>query len=408
MSHRRLRVLLFAEAVTLAHVARPIALARALDPARYEVMLACDPRYAAFASGGNWQRADLRSISAAQFNQALARGAPVYDLATLKSYVEQDRLLIEAFKPDLIVGDFRLSLSVSARLARVPYLAITNAYWCPHYQGGFLLPVLPMTRFLPLPLASALFATFRPIAFAMHCQPMNQLRRRHGLPLLGHDLRRVYSDADHQLLPDVPSLYPVDSGAAPHSFIGPLMWSPSVALPGWWHEPVPEGHATVYVTLGSSGPSALLAMVLAALDGLPVRVLASAAGAAAPSWVPANARVAAYLPGDAAATRSQLVVCNGGSLTAQQALAAGVPLLGLCSNMDQFLNMAPIEAAGAGLTLRADRLSAASIRMACQRLLSSSAAAQAAKRLQPLLHPQTPIAEAFDKAVAQVMPGQPG
>ena len=406
MPDHRLRVLLFAEAVTLAHVARPIALARALDPARYEVMLACDPRYAAFAAGGHWQRVDLHSIPGAQFNQALARGAPVYDLATLEAYVEQDRALIEAFKPDLIVGDFRLSLSVSARLARVPYLAITNAYWCPQYRGGFLLPVLPMTRLLPLPVASALFATFRPIAFAMHCRPMNQLRRRHGLPSLGHDLRRVYSDADHQLVPDVPTLYPIDGSAAQHSFIGPLMWSPTVALPDWWHEPVPEGHATVYVTLGSSGPADLLALVLKALDGLPIRVLASAAGAPPPPHVPANARVAAYLPGDAAAARSQLVVCNGGSLTAQQALAAGVPLLGLASNMDQFLNMAPVEAAGAGLTLRADRLSAALIRQACQRLLASSAATLAAKRLQPLLVPAVPVADAFEAAVARVMPGR--
>ncbi len=38
------RVLFFAEAVTLAHVARPITLAKGLDPTRYEVVMACDPR----------------------------------------------------------------------------------------------------------------------------------------------------------------------------------------------------------------------------------------------------------------------------------------------------------------------------------------------------------------------------
>jgi UDP:flavonoid glycosyltransferase YjiC (YdhE family) len=165
---------------------------------------------------------------------------------------------------------------------------------------------------------------------------------------------------------------------------------------------VPEAHATVYVTLGSSGPGALLNMVLQALEGLPVRVLASTAGAVAPSPLPANARVAAYLPGDAAAARAQLVVCNGGSLTAQQALGAGVPVLGLASNMDQFLNMAPIEAAGAGLTLRADRISTASIRAACRRLLGSSAATAAARRLQPSLHPRTSTTEAFDAAVTRL------
>ncbi|MFX7895023.1 glycosyl transferase family 1, partial [Acinetobacter baumannii] len=78
--------------------------------------------------------------------------------------------MIEAFKPDLVIGDFRLSLSVSARLAGVPYMAISNAYWTPHYQGGYALPVIPLSRALPLPLASALFHTFSPLAFIPHCQ----------------------------------------------------------------------------------------------------------------------------------------------------------------------------------------------------------------------------------------------
>ena len=402
MSGDRLRVLMMAEAVTLAHVARPVALAHALDPARYEVVLACDPRYAAFASGGPWQRVDLHSIPSAQFIRALARGAPVYDLATLEAYVAEDRALLEAVKPDLVVGDFRLSLSVSARLARVPYLTIANAYWSPHYRGGFPLPVLPMTRWLPLPVVSALFTTFRPLAFALHGRPMNQLRARHGLPSLGPDLRRVYTDADHHLVPDLAALYPLDGPSGHHTFIGPLMWSPSVDLPPWWDEPVPAQHDTVYVTLGSSGPAALLALVLQALDGLPVRVLASTAGAPLPARPPANARLAAYLPGDAAAARARLVVCNGGSLTVQQALAAGVPVLGLASNMDQFLNMAPITAAGAGLTLRADRISAAAIRAACQQLLASGAASDAARRIQPLLTPSQSIGESFDRAVAKL------
>ncbi|MBW8894186.1 MAG: glycosyl transferase family 1, partial [Burkholderiales bacterium] len=198
---RPLRIALFAEAVTLAHVARPIALARAIAPAGHQLLLACDPRYAAFAADGPWQREDIRSIPSAQFNEALAKGTPVYDFATLKSYVDEDLRLIEAFKPDLIVGDFRLSLSVSARLASVPYMAITNSYWTPQYEGGYALPVIPLSRALPLPLAAALFHIFRPLAFIPHCRPMNRLRKHYKLPSLGNNLRRVYTDADHLLLP---------------------------------------------------------------------------------------------------------------------------------------------------------------------------------------------------------------
>lgn len=399
MSSRRLKLLLFAEGVTLAHVARPVALARLLDPARYEIVVACTPRYAGFATDGRWRRVDLDSVAPTDFNDRLARGAPVYSYETLARYAEEDAALIAAERPDAVVGDFRLSLSVSARKARVPYLAIANAYWTPLAPPRYPMPVLPLSRALPLPLARALFAVGRPIAFFQHCGPMNRLRRAHGLPGFGNDLRRAYSDCDHLLLPDVPALFPEVQVGARASWLGPLAWSPQVSEPPWWREAVPDGMATVYLTLGSSGPPAALARVLEALADLPVRVLASTAGGQTPAHVPPNARLAAYLPGDAAAARAQLVVCNGGSLTVQQALACGVPVLGLASNMDQFLNMAPVEAAGAGLCLRTDRLDPGAIRRACQALLSRPEAGLAANRLRALMADPPHGAEVFDRAV---------
>ncbi|NCT82139.1 MAG: glycosyl transferase family 1 [Comamonadaceae bacterium] len=397
---RPLRIALFAEAVTLAHVARPMALARAIAPAGHQLLLACDPRYDRFTAQGPWQREDIRSIPSAQFNQALARGTPLYDLDTLQSYVDEDLRLLQAFKPDLVVGDFRLSLSVSARLAGVPYMAIANAYWLPQYEGGYALPVIPLSRMLPLPLAAALFHTFRPLAFIPHCRPMNRLRKRHWLPTLGNNLRRVYTDADHVLIPDLAPLYPVAPDAR-HTHVGPLMWSPQVPAPDWWNETVDEAQGCVYVTLGSSGDSSLLPLILDALADLPARLLVSTAGAAAPAHPPGNARLAGYLPGDAAALRSRLIICNGGSLSTQQAMAAGIPILGIASNMDQFLNMAPIEAAGAGLTLRADRLSAAAIRQAASALLRAEAASTAARRLKPLLESASQGTAAAFGAAAQ-------
>lgn len=400
---RPLRIAFFAEAVTLAHVARPLALARAIAPAGHQLLLACDPRYAAFTADGPWQREDIHSIPSAQFNEALAKGKPVYDFDTLKSYVEEDIRLIEAFKPDLVVGDFRLSLSVSARLAGVPYMAITNAYWTPQYEGGYALPVIPLSRMLPLPLASALFHAFRPLAFIPHCQPMNRLRKHYKLPTLGNNLRRVYTDADHLLIPDLEPLYPLGGPRDGYSYIGPLMWSPSIPTPDWWDEPVSDELGSIYVTLGSSGNTSLLPLILEALRDLPVRVMVSTAGAPSPSPAPANARLASYLPGDAAAQRSRLMISNGGSLSTQQALAAGIPTLGIASNMDQFLNMEPIKAAGAGALLRADRLSVAAVRQAAETLLRSKEAMVSAGKLKPLIQSAKGVRAAFDAAAAGLL-----
>ena len=105
-----------------------------------------------------------------------------------------------------------------------------------------------------------------------------------------------------------------------------------------------------------------------------------------------------------AAASAQLVVCNGGSLAVQQALAAGVPVLGLAANMDQFLNMAPIVASGAGRLLRTDRLSVAAVRQACEALLAEPAAKAAAARLQPLLRLRQTPGEMFDAVVRRLSP----
>lgn len=351
----RKRILFVAEAVTLAHIARPLALASALSPAEYDIALACDPRCDWLTTKYPFRVRPIRSISPESFSLALANGSPLYSESTLRDYVREDLELIAQESPDLIVGDFRLSLSVSARLAKMPYATITNAYWSPYGRPRYVAPSLPMTRFLPIGLCNAIFRAIRPAAFALHAIPLNRVRREHGLISLGSDLRRTYTDADHVLYADVPELFPLQGMPENHRFLGPVIWSPPTPEPAWWHS-LPSDLPIVYVSLGSSGDAGLLPGVVEGLAQLPVRVMVATAGRAFTGSPPPNAHVAEYLPGAEAARRASLVVCNGGSLTCQQALAAGVPIVGIAANLDQYLNMSAIARVGAGEMLRADRL----------------------------------------------------
>ncbi len=362
-------ILFVAEAVTLAHVARPLVLAGGLDPGRFKVVFAVDPRYEAMVRGHPFEFRPIRSIPPAQFLAALADGRPVYDFPTLSSYVADDLALLDAVRPDVVVGDFRLSLSASTRLGKVPCLTITNAYWSPFAPARFPLPELPMSRALGVSAASLLFRVARPIAFALHSRPLDRVRKAHGLPGLGFDLRRAYTDADQTLYADAAELVPTHALPPTHHYLGPLVWSPPVEPPSWWGE-IPDDRPIVYATLGSSGRAGLLDAVLTALADLPVTVLAATAGKDAGAHPPSNARTAPFLPGADAARRASLVVCNGGSPTAHQALAAGTPVLGLPSNLDQHLNMEGIVARGAGLVVRSEHARPAAIRAAVARMLA--------------------------------------
>lgn len=353
-----------AEAVTLAHIGRPAALAAGLDPQRFEVHFAASPRFDALLGPLPHTRHDLDSISTAQFLDALDRGTPVYSPDDLRSYVRQDRLLLADIRPDVVVGDFRLSLSVSARLAGVPYATITNVYWSPSARQRFPLPELPLTRTLGVRAAGIVFPLARPVAFALHTRPLNRVRREHGLPSLGPDLRRTYTDADRVLFADAPELAPPHILAPGHEFLGPVLWEPEAASPT-----LPDSRPLVYVTLGSSGRGRLLTAVVRAFADLPVTVVAASVGADLPDPLPHNVITADYLPGTAVARRAALVVCNGGSPTVHQALSAGTPVLGLAGNMDQHLSMRSVTTAGVGLLVRSEHATPTAIAHAASRLL---------------------------------------
>ncbi|HAT31107.1 MAG TPA: glycosyl transferase family 1 [Janthinobacterium sp.] len=380
---KRKKILFVAEAVTLAHVGRPISLAQTLDPRLFDVHFACTEGYDFCFKGSGFSRWHIDSIPSKQFLDALASGKPVYEEATLAAYVEDDLRLLKLVQPDLVLGDFRLSLSVSARLAQLPYVALTNAYWSPYVRQRYTVPNIPLTKVLPVKVANLLFRMARPLAFAAHAVPLNRVRRHYGLPSLGGDLRRVYTDADHTLYADIPELFPAHDLPASHTYLGPVIWSPPVETPDWWGK-LPQGKPVVYLTLGSSGQGQLLPRVLEALAPLPITVLAATAGNVALDAVPPNALVAPFLPGMEAARRADLVICNGGSPTSQQALMAGVPLIGIASNLDQFLNMAGIVGVGAGTVLRADRFDPLALRRAVTILLHDAAATDTAREIATL------------------------
>lgn len=394
-------VLLVAEAVTLAHYGRIATLARALASSDYHVIVAADPRYRAMDEIPGADFHPIWSIPSSRFSLALERGAPLYDVKTLLRYVEEDMALIDAVKPDLIIGDFRLSLAVSAPLRKVSYASVVNAYWSPHADIAYPVPELPFTRITGLRVGQALFDLVRPLAFALHARPLNHVRRRYGLASLGTDLRKTYTWADYTLYADIPEW--VKTGPLPgnHRFLGPVLWSTHTSLPDWWDSLPPE-KPIVFVTLGSSGQADLLPSLFEALSKWPVTVIAATAGRVELKSVPSNVYAVDYLPVDAASARSAFVISNGGSLTTYQALASGVPVIGLCSNMDQLLNMNAAARLGAGIALRARNLSAASLLEAATAMRNNPSYAQAAKRIGKTL-PQMDTGQRFRDIVAEIL-----
>lgn len=395
------RILFVAEAVTLAQVVRLVTLARALPAGQYELHFASARFDPVVFEGTQLRQHPLRSRSPEQVERAIAWGSRIYSRRVLGRYVEDDLRLIDRVQPDLIVGDLRWSLLVSAPLRRVPHAALVNAYWSPWaLREGFPLPDHPIVRLLGEQLAAQYFPRALPFVFRHFARPLDSLRKRHGLAPLG-GLLELLTASDLTLYADPPELIPTQGLPASHHFLGPVQWAPQVALPPWWEA---LGHRpSVYVTLGSSGNLGALPRIVSALAELPVDVMVATAGRVRLERTPANVFVADYLPGDLAARRASVVVCNGGSSTGYQALAEGRPVVGLPWNLDQYLAMSFMERAGAGTLLRATTAAPGQVRQSVVAALEGAHAA-GVQRLQRAMHAHDSAAR-FRALVAHVLSG---
>lgn len=340
------RILFVAEAVTLAQVVRLVELARTLDPSRYEIHFASH-RFDPLVFGGmTLLRHAIHSISPKEVERSIAWGTRIYTRRVLAQYVAEDLSLLDEIRPALVVGDLRWSLLVSAPMRGVKHAALINAYWSPFaVRTGFPMPDHPIVRLLGEKIAAEHFPKALPFVMRHFAEPLNALRRREGFaPYPG--LLELLVAGDLTLYPDAPGMIQTRDLPPSHHFLGPVLWSADVPVPRWSEQL--DGRPCIYLTLGSSGRLDILPRLVRAVARLPVNVMVSTAGRMSLPGMPGNVFVAEFLPGKWAVGRSSVVVCNGGSSTAYQALAAGKPVIGLPWNLDQYLTMSVVRDLGAG------------------------------------------------------------
>src|SRR3954468_8891487 len=125
----RKRILFLAEGATMAHFVRPLALARSLDASQYEIHFYSPARFERHTRDQPFTTGVLNSMPGEKFIDNIARGKPMFPVDVLRSYVHEERELFRAIRPDLVVGDMRLSLPISAQLEGITSAVLFNAYW---------------------------------------------------------------------------------------------------------------------------------------------------------------------------------------------------------------------------------------------------------------------------------------
>lgn len=202
--------------------------------------------------------------------------------------------------------------------------------------------------------------------------------------------------------------YPRSDLSVPVHFVGPVSQSASTAaLPEWWDE-LDTGRPIVHVTQGTVANADLEELVMPTIRALADRdvlVVATTGGREAPELeLPANARIASYLPYDLLFPRLSAFVTTGGYGGVHFALRHGVPVLATGNTEDKAEVAARVAWSGAGLRLkpRGGRVEARRIGDAVDRLLDERRFRECARRIEAAIE-QAPGAAGVDAVLRDIV-----
>lgn len=181
--------------------------------------------------------------------------------------------------------------------------------------------------------------------------------------------------------------YPDKSSTSPVQFIGQLPLQKQFVLPNWWHE-IDQTKRLVLITQGTIANRDLGQLVGPALVGLAEEkdliLLVTTGGQpieSIPVPIPANARVAKFLPYELILESVDLLITNGGYGTVNMALAHGIPIVSAGLTEDKEEVSAHVQWAGVGIDLRTNQADPDAVRSAARKVLDSPAYRERSKQL---------------------------
>ena len=389
-----MKVLLAATPLT-GHVNPLLAIGRALSARGDAVVVATAERFRVKVEAVGLRFAPCEDGGAAGYREtALPAGPERYQreferrfIDPMPAQAETLRRLIEAERPDAIVAG-SMALGVLPLLldtrSRPPILTCNVSFLFLDRPDG-----APVGLGLPPATTDAERARYALLKAGMDAAFTDPVRAYTDAKLADFGLPPLPASLPHSIavLPDaflqptVPD-FEYDYGTLPSGlrFVGALPTPRSEGpLPEWWPDLDGPGPVVLVTqgTLANDDLGELIEPTLAALaDRDDLVVVATTGGRPVEDLrgrIPANARVARYLPFHALLPKVSLLVTNGGYGSVSQALAAGVPIVSAGLTEDKAEINARVSWSGVGIDLATDAPDVAALRRAVERVLSEPA-----------------------------------
>jgi MGT family glycosyltransferase len=396
------RILAMPDGNWLSHVSRPFEIAKVLRRRGHEVLFASDGEYMRLPAEAGFEIHGARTLDPDHVLRCSRSGhVNWWDLAEIEAMVEDELRVLGELRPDLVIGDFRLTLSTSCERHGVPYAAVLNAAWTNYYDAPLRAPEhLAVTRLLGRALTTRLLPAVKGMIVWNDARPFRRYRRRHGLSPRGNiwDVWR----GDLNLMVDTPDYGPTRDLPPSFRYVGPVFWEPDLPAPAWLDELDPE-RPTLYFTMGSTGYARFFELAVELFGDSRYQVIMTTAGMASFDSLPGNCWGVDYAPGSALMQRADAVVCQGGNGTIYQALTHGVPIVGIPTMHDQEFNLDRVVALGTGIHLSELRFRPEHLLAAVDDVVTDPAYRAAAAHQRDVLrtyHGPTRAADAIEELLA--------
>jgi len=384
------KILVMPDGNWLAHVSRPFEIAKVLREMGQEVIFAGEGNYMKLPREAGFLTLPIKTVNPDRILECVRRGrVNFYNYDLLKECVKEDLELFHEITPDVVLGDFRPSLGISCRMAKIPLTVTINAAWTRYYsvkirsiehsKAGWL-----MKKILGRDLYTRLGFPERIKKFMSIIESLPYRKVRVEMGLAPYKNMCDVMEGDLNLLTDIPEYAPTVGLPPNFHYIGPIIWEPEMELPSWLNNLNPD-KPTLYFTMGSTGYPRFFKEAIEIFGNSRYQCIMTTGGMAHIKDAPRNFFITDYAPGSKIMQKSDVVICHGGNGTIYQAMSQGVPIIGIPTHFEQEFNMQRVEDLEIGIGLSELEFKPRHLVEAVEKILAEQGYKQRTQRYKEIL-----------------------
>ena len=292
-----------------------------------------------------------------------------YTPALIEQCVKDELKVIETFKPDAIVGDFRLTAAISSKVAKIPYISVVNGYMTDYFDPVDVM-IPKDTRPFDHKVASVASKAIQRIQKRTLATHFREVAQKYGLK----KLVSLYDflAGDLTLIADLPEFCPLENLPQNFRYIGPLIWSGLNDTVPDYLKNLSSSKQLIYATTGNTGKEKFIQLVIDTFKNDTYYEVVLTTGAFIhPDAVPniSNIHVASFIPGSEILKQSQAVIHCGGNGTTYQSMSQGIPAVVIPFNNDQNINAWLIKRNKVGIPLSSSELTGDQVKLAVKKVV---------------------------------------